>query len=116
MENTIEPSTKSTSSGKAVYILYLVSILFPVAGLVGIVLAYLEQDKAPEWLRTHFRYQIRTFWIGLLYFVIGFALLIIIIGWFILLFNVIWLIIRMIKGLQAIDAKEPIENPTSWMF
>jgi len=109
-------SNDKWGSAKIVYILYLVSIFFGVTGIAGLVVAYIEQDKAPDWLKTHYRYQIRTFWIGMLYFFIGFLLLIVIIGWFILLFNVIWLIVRMVKGLQALENKQEIENPTTWMF
>lgn len=114
--NVIEENNENSSSAKIVYILYLVSILFGVTGIAGLVVAYIEKDKAPEWLKTHYQYQIRTFWIGLLYFFIGFLLLIVIIGWFILIFNVVWLIVRMVKGLQALENKKEVENPTTWMF
>ena len=114
--NVIEENNENSSSAKIVYILYLVSILFGITGIAGLVVAYIEKDKAPEWLKTHYQYQIRTFWIGLLYFFIGFLLLIVIIGWFILIFNVVWLIVRMVKGLQALENKKEIENPTTWMF
>ena len=115
-QQLVTPNNDNWSSAKIVYILYLVSLVLGITGIVGVVLAYIEKDKAPKWLQSHYQYQIRTFWIGLLYMAIGFLLLIAIIGWFILLFNIVWLIIRMIKGLQAIEASKPIEDPTSWMF
>ncbi|MCZ6886016.1 MAG: hypothetical protein O7E53_06625, partial [Alphaproteobacteria bacterium] len=73
-----------------VYILYLVGLIVGITSLVGIVMAYVNRGSAPEWVQTHYRYQIRTFWIGLLYSVIGVAAMIILIGWVIIAFTVIW--------------------------
>jgi uncharacterized membrane protein len=50
-----------------IYILYLVP--FGVTHIVGLVLAYVSRESAPDWLRSHYTFQIRTFWIGLLYFI-----------------------------------------------
>jgi uncharacterized membrane protein len=56
----------------------------------------------------HFRWQIRTFWIGLLWTVIGIVTTPIIIGWFILLGISIWIIYRIVKGALALnDGKAP---------
>ncbi|HEY6104626.1 MAG TPA: hypothetical protein VIV59_01495, partial [Anaeromyxobacteraceae bacterium] len=51
---------------KVVYVLYLVSLVTGVTALVGVVMAYVYQGDAPDWLKTHYRFQIRTFWLGLL--------------------------------------------------
>lgn len=55
-------------------------------GLVGVVMAYVNRGDAPEWLRAHYRYQIRTFWIGGLCMLIGVLPSLVFIGYFILLF------------------------------
>jgi len=50
----------------------------------------------------------RTFWIGLLWTVIGIVTTPIIIGWFILLGISIWIIYRIVKGALALnDGKAP---------
>ena len=54
-----------------VYILYLVSLVVGITGIVGVIMAYVNRADAPEWVQTHYRFQIRTFWIGLLYGLIG---------------------------------------------
>ena len=59
------PTTKGAA--KIVYILYLVSLLFGITGIIGVVMAYINKDDAPEWLQTHYQFQIRTFWIGALF-------------------------------------------------
>ena len=54
-----------------VYILYLVGFLTGITVLVGVVIAYLQRDKTDRVSQSHFQFQITTFWIGLLYFLLG---------------------------------------------
>jgi uncharacterized membrane protein len=114
MNVTVPSSTAGTA--KIIYILYLVNIVVPFTGLVGVIMAYLNQKDADEMLKTHYRFQIRTFWIGMLYIFIGALLSMVLIGYLILLFYVVWLIVRCVKGLQALDSNEALANPASWMF
>jgi len=116
MSEVVESKGTSASTAKLVYILYMVGIFFGPTGIVGVVMAYINKSDAPEWLQTHYQFQIRTFWIGALYMFIGILLSIILIGWLVLLFWVVWLIIRSVKGMKALEAQEAVENPTGWMF
>jgi len=38
------------------------------------------------------------------------------VGWLILFFCLIWLVVRCIKGLKALDAREPYPDPLGWLF
>ncbi len=67
-------------------------------------------------LRSHYQWQIRTFWIGILYFVIGVVLCFVLIGILVLLFWFIWTLVRTVKGVLALNENRPIANPTSWLF
>ncbi len=109
---------KSTSEGtaKIVYILYLVGIVFGITGIIGVVMAYVNKSDAPDWLKSHYQFQIRTFWIGALYMLIGFILSVVIIGYFVLFFWVIWLLVRCVKGMKSLDQKQSHPNPAGWMF
>jgi uncharacterized membrane protein len=98
----------------AIYICYLASFLAGITGVIGIVLAYVNRGSGPAWLETHYRYQIRTFWIGLAYTVIGFALTLVIVGWLVVLATAIWLILRCAKGLTWLDRGEPVPDPYTW--
>ena len=94
-----------------VYILQGLSFfLGGITGLVGVIINYVKlDDVAGTWVEPHFRWQIRTFWIGLLWSVIGVVTTFIIIGWFILLGISIWLIYRIVKGALALnDGKAPV--------
>ena len=109
-------SDESTSNAKLVYILYLVGIMIPITGLIGVVMAYVNLGDASDWLKSHYQFQIRTFWIGLLYMVLGVVLSAVLLGYLILLFWLVWLIIRCVKGLKQLDEGQAVINPTSWMF
>src|SRR5262245_9596111 len=98
----------------AIYICYLASFLAGITGLVGVILAYVNRGSGPAWLETHFHYQIRTFWIGLLYTLIGFATMIVLIGWLVFLAAAIWLILRCAKGMSWLDRGEPVPDPMTW--
>ncbi len=107
---------KTEKTVKIVYILYLVGIILGITTLIGLIMAYINKKNAPDWLQTHYRFQIRTFWIGFLYSFIGVILSPVVIGYFILLFVLIWLIVRCVKGLKYLGQKEPYPNPTTWLF
>ena len=105
----------STGTSVAIYILYLVSFITGITAIIGVVMAYINKGS-DNFLDTHYQFQIRTFWIGLLYGVIGVLTFAFVIGWFILLFTAIWLIIRCVKGLKFLNDKKPMPDPTSWLF
>ena len=111
----LEQNNTSTTA-KVIYILLMVSTLIGVTGLVAIIMAYVMQDDSPEWLQTHYRFQIRTFWIGLLYIVIGSITFQIVIGYFILLFTVVWMLVRCAKGLKQLANEQAVKNLESWFF
>ncbi|HEY2482232.1 MAG TPA: hypothetical protein VGI30_08560, partial [Caulobacteraceae bacterium] len=95
------------------YILYLAHFV-PLAPIVGLVLAYIERARAPAWLQSHYLYQIRTFWIGLLYWVVSLALCIILVGIPLLLATWIWFVVRCALGLSRLMRSEPYPTPESW--
>ena len=102
-------------SANLIYILYLVGIIIPVVPIVAVVLAYMYRKDSTGWLESHNTYQIRTFWIGLLYGVIAMVLMLLLIGWIVYIAILIWLIVRGVKGMQALSRREPIPDPQTWM-
>lgn len=59
-----------------VYVLYALSYFTGITAIIGIIINYLKKDEVAEtWIESHFRWQIRTFWFGLLWAVIGGATL-----------------------------------------
>lgn len=111
---SMEP--KDSGNANLIYILYLVSIVVGITAIIGVVMAYMAKDEAPDWLRSHYNNQINIFWKGLLYSIIGGILCVIMIGFIILLFALIWYIVRTVKGMQSLSRGEPYPNPSSWLF
>jgi len=92
-----------------VYILQALFFFVGLTALVGVIVNYVKMDEVTgTWIEPHFRWQIRTFWIGLLWLVIGTLTAPLIIGWFLLLGSAIWFIYRIVKGALALnDGKAP---------
>src|SRR5205085_844771 len=48
-------------SAKIVYILYLNSPIVGLTSIVRVIMAYVNRADAPDWDRSHYRFQIRPF-------------------------------------------------------
>ena len=99
-----------------VYALYFLGYFFVIPAPVGVIIAHAQVDHADPVMQSHYRFQIRTFWIGLMYNVIGFPLCFVLIGFPILGWWFVWSLIRMVKGFQLVIDRKPIVNPDSWLF
>jgi uncharacterized membrane protein len=94
---------------QVVYILYALSYFTGVTAIVGIIIDYVKQDDAAgTWLESHFRWQIRTFWFGLLWALIGAATFFLLIGIAILFANFCWIIYRIVKGWLNLNDNKPM--------
>ena len=100
-----------------VYVLYLVGLITGgVAGLIGVVFAYLSRGEGEEWVRTHYQFQIRTFWMSFGFGIVIAILTMLVVGVIFIPVLLIWFIIRCAKGLKLLSNKQPIADPTSWLF
>ena len=113
---TMSDTQSNINTVKLVYILYLANLVVPFLSIIGVVVAYVNKDEAPAWLQSHYQFQIRTFWISLLYLFVGGILSIILIGWLVLLFWLVWMVVRCVKGIKYLDAQQTHPNPTGWLF
>jgi uncharacterized membrane protein len=73
--------------------------------IIAVILNYVKRSEVRgTWLESHFRWQIRTFWFGLLwvalclFFVVGTLGIGIIIAWLPLAFVSLWFIYRILRG------------------
>lgn len=110
-------SREDAKTAGQVYILYLVGLLVGATALVGLIIAYVYQADAPAWLRAHYRFQIRTFWIGGLYIGVGVFLWIFSnIGLLLVAVAYLWTIVRCARGLRSLaEGREPVAA-ASWGF
>ncbi|MGX6646634.1 DUF4870 family protein [Maricaulaceae bacterium MS644] len=89
------------------YVLAFLALSNGVTLLIAAILAYVRRDQAEPWLKSHFEFQIATFWYGLVFFLAGFVTLWILgLGLLIWLIGAIWLVIRAAVGLiRLIDGR-----------
>ncbi|MBF8223961.1 MULTISPECIES: DUF4870 family protein [Halomonadaceae] len=104
-----------TTMAMVVYALFLASFVVGFTGIIGLVIAYVYRGKGPQWLDEHYRYQIRTFWIGLVYGLICLVLALIGIGFLLMLALAVWMIIRCVKGFKGLQEKRAPANVDTWL-
>ena len=82
-----------------VYALQAASFIFGITLIAAVIINYIKKDDVQAtWLASHFRWQIRTFWFGLLWGAIGVITALLGVGFIILAAEAVWLIYRIAKG------------------
>ena len=82
-----------------VYGLQLAGYFTGISPIAGVIINYAKRDAvAGTWLESHFRWQIRSFWIAFAWSVVGAVLLFVFIGLFVLGVAAMWFLYRAIKG------------------
>jgi len=106
-----EDSQKTLTT--VVYGLHAASFIFGITSIIAVIVNYVKRDEvAGTWLESHFKWQIRTFWWGLLWLVIGTLTTPFIVGVPIIFVSVIWYIYRIVKGwLRLNDDKQMYVKP-----
>ncbi len=108
---------------QAIYALHALSLLTGILGaatvvgafligwpsIIAVILNYVKRSEVRgSWLESHFRWQIRTFWFGLLWvalcilfvvFTLGIGLLLV---WFPIAIVSLWFIYRIVRGWLAL--------------
>jgi uncharacterized membrane protein len=114
---------------EGIYALHAFSLLIGILGtativgafligwpsLIAVILNYVKRaDVRGTWLESHFRWQIRTFWFGLLWvslcllFIIATLGIGIIVAWVPLTFVSLWFIYRIARGWFALRGRRPM--------
>ncbi|HEY0942748.1 MAG TPA: DUF4870 domain-containing protein [Steroidobacter sp.] len=114
MNQSVTEGSANTSIANIIYVLYLLALFNGITAVIGVIMAYVYRDDAPEWLRTHYEFQIRTFWMALLIGVIGGILTMVLIGVVVLLALAVWWIVRCVKGIRYVGERAPYPNHLSW--
>lgn len=123
---TIPPSSSLVNWTHAIYALHAFSLLTGILGaatvvgafltgwpsLIAVILNYVKRGEVRgTWLESHFRWQIRTFWYGLLWvalcfvFVVGTLGIGIIIAWLPLIIVGLWFIYRILRGWTRLGSR-----------
>lgn len=78
---------------------------------VGLAVALID-DKREEWIKTHYRYMMKTLLAGLIYCAVSFVL----IGFLTFFLTGVWYLARCVKGLVHLSRNEAIPNPGAWIW
>ena len=107
---TPQPGSFSAQNAtQLVYILQAVGFLLGLTWIAAVIVNYVKQDEVKgSWLESHFRWQIRTFWFGLLWAFIGLLTAIILVGFLVLAANYVWLIYRVVRGWLDFTSRKPM--------
>ena len=83
--------------------------------LIAVILNYVKRgDVRGTWLESHFRWQIRTFWYGLLWVVLCGIFIVMTLGigilivWMPLIVVTVWFIYRVVRGWLALRDRRPM--------
>jgi uncharacterized membrane protein len=92
-----------------VYALQALSFLWGVTAIIGIVINYVKREDARGTIyESHFEWQIRSFWWGLLWSVVGVVLIFVLVGFFVLFATWVWMIYRVVKGWLKLNEGKPV--------
>jgi uncharacterized membrane protein len=93
-----------------VYVLQALSFLWGVTAIVGVVINYIKREDARGTVyESHFDWQIRTFWWGLLWGVVGVLLIVALgLGFVVMFVAWIWAIYRVVKGWLKLSEGKPV--------
>jgi uncharacterized membrane protein len=93
-----------------VYILQALSFFMGITAIVGVVINYVKkEDAAGTVYESHFNWQIRTFWWGLVWSVLGFILIFALgLGFIVLFVAWVWAIYRVVKGWLKWNDNQPV--------
>jgi uncharacterized membrane protein len=110
MQDTVDAKEASNRTiTHIIYGLYASSVLLGVTAIVAIVMNYIKKDDvAGTWLESHFRWQIRTFWFGLLWSFVCALLTMVVVGVFGFIALAIWYIYRIAKGWINLADNKPM--------
>lgn len=102
----------------AVYLLYLGTPIFlGLSPILGAWLAMRSRAEAPEWVQSHYQFQIRTFWISLATTFAAFTLVFLpfALGPTLAIALFVWVVARCFVGMVRLHRGEPIFHPETWM-
>jgi len=114
---------------KVVYALHAFSLLTGIIGtatvvgafltgwpsIIAVILNYIKRSEARgTWLESHFRWQIRTFWFGLLWIALCVAFIIVTFGigllfmWLPITLVGLWFVYRIVRGWVTVGDRRPM--------
>jgi uncharacterized membrane protein len=100
-------------------LLYVGSFLAGVTSIIGVILSYVWKNEPHEaWEDSHYRYHIRTFWMGFVWSLValvGSIVTLFLLAWVLFPLVALWFAARAVKSLLAAQKQEPVANVETWL-
>jgi uncharacterized membrane protein len=122
-----EPPPSAVTTAHVVYALHTAAIVVGIAGtatvvgsflgsvpsIAAVILSYVKRGSARgSWAGSHYRWQIRTFWFALAWFLLAAALIFTVVGALVgiplLIAIALWVIYRILRGWLRLIDREPM--------
>ena len=95
----------------------ITSFLIGVPSIIAVIMNYMKRGEASgTWLESHFRWQIRTFWSGVLWVALCSLFVVLTLGlglllvWLPLGILGLWFVYRIVRGWMALRDRRPMYN------
>jgi len=124
------PTTEDRAMPAVVYALYILGLFHGLTLLIGLIMAYVMRGGAGPVMHTHYTYVIRTFWVSLIWMIIGGAIMLVSLPFTFILIGIpfmwaggvvcflawLWALVRCIVGVVRLADGRPVERPMSYGF
>ena len=107
-------------------LIFLMVLSFGMTGVLALLIASFAEDKAPDWIKGHYRFQARSFWIAIVPVVLSAALYtfvrrhgatpelnIAMLGLVLLCLG--YTVARAVMGFNHLLYFRPLPNPKTWL-
>ena len=100
-------------------LLFLMVLTFGMTGVIALLIASFREDDAPDWLKSHYAFQRRTFWLGVVPIIACLVAVTVlrtqgILSLALVLVPLIYLSGRCVTGFNHLLYNRPDPNPKSW--
>ena len=124
------PATEDRALPGVVYALYILGLFHGVTLIIGLIMAYVMRGGAGPINASHYTYLIRTFWISLIWAIIGGGVMLVSFPFAFILIGIpfmwlggvicflawLWAIVRCVMGAVRLADGAPIAQPYGFRF
>ena len=113
-DSDFDPPLQAEQKNLALLVYILQGLGFVTGGLTWVaamMVNYIKLDSVRgSWLESHFRWQLNTFWYGLLWWIVGLVLWLLLLGWLVWGLLSLWALYRVVRGALALNDNKPIAS------
>ena len=127
-DNTARELKSFLADGRLLAMLNYALLFFMImtvggTGVIALLICTFAEDKAPDWIKTHYQFQLRTFWIG----IAPVLLTVLVALWlsrhthnpyiYYLVFMpaLLWVAGRVVMGFNSLLYGRPYPKPRTWL-